>query len=175
MVFQRSFPADGVAPLADVLDGTFDSSAAHSRGAGAASYPANGMLPDIGLGTNRNSLFAERPVGVDVSQNAQSPEEAAPVVAEVAAEADGNLDNRALREAERVEGEAEDGGVDGERQVAAPAAEAAIDEAAQSRVERVRQYCIIFDPQFIVLLPVLCHSYTSLSICPQHAGLVFAL
>ena len=114
-------------------------------------------------------------MGVDVSQNAQSPEEAAPVVAEVAAEADGNLDNRALREAERVEGEAEDGGVDGERQVAAPAAEAAIDEAAQSRVERVRQYCIIFDPQFIVLLPVLCHSYTSLSICPQHAGLVFAL
>lgn len=162
-VFQRPFPADSVAPLADVLDGTFDSSAAHSRGTSAASYPANGMLPDIGLGTNQNPLFAERPVGVDVSQNAQAPAEAAPAMPEAAAEADGDLDSRALREAERVDREAEDGGGDGERQVAAPAPEAAVDEAAQSRLERVRQQlcrfhvpCVPVHPPFWIILSLAC-------------------
>ena len=124
------------------MDGTFNTAAAHSRGAGAASFPANGMLPDIGLGTNQNQLFAERPMGVDVSQNAQNPVEAAPAIDEVVGEPDGNVDVQPprveeeavrgeLREEERVR---EEGG----NQEAAPAVEAVISGEEQNRLQRVK-------------------------------------
>ncbi|XP_076450899.1 uncharacterized protein LOC143286878 [Babylonia areolata] len=149
---ERPFHGNGSVPMADVLDGTFNSVAPHSRGASAASYPANGMLPDIGLGTNQSPLFAERPMGVDVSQNAQSHAEAAPAEEAAAVGELGEViapDNQAgLQQAEAAHRgqEDEERGAGGEGEVARlqeeppPAAAEAVgvvvDEAEQNRLQR---------------------------------------